>query len=210
VNGLKGGEKMEESARKFRQQNNYYDGNAVRKLKEYPEEEYYQEQEPEMEYPEIENDPRVRRNPGVQRNPEVRRTPGVHSTPRVHRRTKEKQALNIFSVLFLTVAICGTLYTCIGYLKVQTEITQKNDKIASLERKLSKLVNDNDASLAKIDTSVDLNYIYNYATNELGMVYPSDKQVITFKNNESDYVKQYADIPQADESTILDKLKKQN
>ncbi len=195
---------MEESVRKYKQQNNYYDGNAVRKLKEYPEEEYYQEQEPEIDYPEVEVNPRVRRKPGVQENPGVRRN------PRVRRRAKEKPALNIFSVLFLTIAICATLYSCIGYLKVQTEITQKNDKIAGLERKLSKLVNDNDASLAKIDTSVDLNYIFNYATKELGMVYPNDKQVITFKKNESDYVKQYADIPQADDNSILGKLKKQD
>ncbi|BCK00192.1 septum formation initiator family protein [Anaerocolumna chitinilytica] len=187
---------MEESRRKYNQQNTYYDGNAVRKLKEYPDEEYYQEQEPERTYPG--SNPEVRSNPRVQRNPKVRK------------RAKEKQALNIFSVLFLTVAICATLYTCIGYLKVQMEITQKNDKIASLERKLSKLVNDNDASLAKIDTSVDLNYIYNYATKELGMVYPDDKQVITFKENESDYVKQYADIPQAESNSLLDKLKKQH
>lgn len=207
---------MEESVRKYKQQNNYYDGNAVRKLKEYPEEEYYQEQEPEIDYPEVEVNPRVRREPGVQGNPGVRRSPGVQGSPgvrrnpRVRRRAKEKPALNIFSVLFLTMAICATLYSCIGYLKVQTEITQKNDKIAGLERKLSKLVNENDASLAKIDTSVDLNYIFNYATKELGMVYPNDKQVITFKKNESDYVKQYADIPQADDNSILGKLKKQD
>ena len=76
--------------------------------------------------------------------------------------------------------------------------------------KLAKMESDNDASLARIDTSVDLNYIYKFATKKLGMVYPDDKQVVPYKRNVSDYVKQYADIPQADEKSLLDKIKKQN
>lgn len=189
---------MEENGRKYRQQNTYYDGNAVRKLRELEEEEDYSAYgQPAREIPRRERQ-REENVPGNARNPKIRK------------KTKKKQALNIFSVFALTVAICATLYTCIGYLKVQTEISRKNVEIAELERKLAKMENDNDANLAKIDTSVDLNYIYNYATNELGMVYPDDKQVIPYERNVSDYVKQYADIPQADGDSLLDKLKKQN
>ncbi|SHO49961.1 septum formation initiator family protein [Anaerocolumna xylanovorans] len=187
---------MEENARKYRQQNNsYYDGNAVRKLRELPyEEEYYpQKARPEKEIPGREEQ-REQTIPGITRN------------PRIHRKTRKKQVLDVFSLMVLTVAICITLYTCVGYLNVQTNITRKNNKIAELERKLAKLENDNEANLAKIDTSVDLNYIYNYATKELGMVYPDDKQVINYKRNTSDYMKQYAEIPQTDEKSLLDSI----
>lgn len=190
---------MEENSGRYRQQNNYYDGNAVRKLGELPEEEDYPSYgQPERELPQRERR-REENIPGVKRNPGVRR-----------KTRKKQQALDIFSVFVLTMAICATLYTCVGYLKVQIEITRKNNTVAELERKLAKMENDNDASLARIDTSVDLNYIYKYATKKLGMVYPDDKQVIPYKRNVSDYVKQYADIPQAEEKSLLDKIKKQN
>lgn len=176
---------MEDKTRKYRQQDSYYDGNAVRKLREFPEEEeYYPQREKQRE----------------------QNTPQIKGNPRVHRRNKKKQVLDMFSLMVLTVAICITLYTCVGYLNVQTNITRKDNEIASLERKLAKLENDNESNLAKIDTSVDLNYIYNYATKELGMIYPDDKQVITYKKNTSDYMKQYAEIPKLDGKSLLDKM----
>lgn len=182
---------------KYRQVHNYYDGNAARVLREMPayeEEEYPARRQPDIELPQEAERRRERNTPGVK--------------PGVRKKIKRKQKLNMLSVFFLTAAIGVTLYTCIGYLNVQTRIINKNNEIAQLESKLVKMENDNDANLAKIDTSVDLNYIYNYATQKLGMVYPDDKQVIRYKRNVSDYVKQYAEIPAAPEDSLLDKILK--
>lgn len=179
---------------KYKQVQSYYDGNAVRKLREMPEyetQEYYPSEKEVSEGMPLEEE-RQKTNPGVRRKV----------------KGKEKQKLDVFSSIFLTAAIGITLYTCIGYLNVQAQITGKNNEITQLERKLAKMENDNDASLAKIDTSVDLNYIYNYATQKLGMVYPDDKQVIPYERNVSDYVKQYADIPKAAGNSLLDRLTK--
>ncbi|MFQ9511096.1 MAG: hypothetical protein ACLRZ7_09340 [Lachnospiraceae bacterium] len=64
-----------------------------------------------------------------------------------------------------------------------------------LETEYNQLVSDNDALKAKIDASVDLNYIFKVATEELGMVYPSKDQVVNYDRVESEYVRQYEDVP---------------
>lgn len=152
-------------------------GNTARKLQVLP------------GYEESEESAPIRRPQREKRN-KPRRSPGI----------------DLFSVFFLTLAITVTVYTCISYLKVQSEITEQNKEIASLEHSLVKLQNQNKEALAKINTSLDLNYIYEIATKELGMVYPDKNQVITYKSNLSDYVRQYKEIPEVTDSTILDKI----
>lgn len=119
---------------------------------------------------------------------------------------KANLGIDLISVFFLTVAIAVTLYTCIDYLQVQSEITEQNKEIANLEHSLVKLQNQNKDDLVKLNTTLDLNYIYRVATKELGMVYPNKNQVINYKSNLSDYVRQYKEIPEESDSTILDKI----
>ena len=56
---------------------------------------------------------------------------------------------------------------------------------------------DNDALESDINASIDYNALYDTAVNELGMVYPGKDQVITYNSKESEYVKQYKDVPDA-------------
>lgn len=131
---------------------------------------------------------------------------------RKHTVTRKKQrvesGIDIVSCLLMTVAIVFTLYTCVDFLSAQTKSTQLSSKIASLESNLSKLKNQNNTSLSEMNSSVDLKYIYKVATKELGMIYPDNKQVITYKSTLSDYVKQYRDIPEEDNSSFLAGIKK--
>ena len=39
--------------------------------------------------------------------------------------------------------------------------------------------------------------IYDTAVNDLGMIYPGKGQVITYDSKESEYVKQFKDVPEA-------------
>ena len=68
-------------------------------------------------------------------------------------------------------------------------------KLRSWNRILQTLKSDNDALEARISTYVDLKHIYEVATGELGMVYPSDDQILYYDKTESGYVRQYEDIP---------------
>ena len=77
------------------------------------------------------------------------------------RRNQEKALqMNLFSVLLLTAAMICTLYICVSYLKLQSSVTARLNHIESLEESIEKLKGDNDALLTRINTSVDLDYVY--------------------------------------------------
>lgn len=109
---------------------------------------------------------------------------------------KALSGINITSLLILTVAIVATLFLCVDYLKVQTDINRMDKKIASKQEELIKLTKNNDAAYEAIDASCNLDEIYHVAVEELGMVYPNDNKVIKYQGNETDYVRQYEDIPE--------------
>ena len=46
-----------------------------------------------------------------------------------------------------------------------------------------------------INTSVDLDYVYQVATGELGMVRARESQILKYDKAESEYVRQNEDIP---------------
>lgn len=70
--------------------------------------------------------------------------------------------------------------------------------IATLEAQLSELKAENDDEYNRVTSSVDLEEIREIAINELGMVYAGADQVILYDGQGSDYVRQYGEIPKAD------------
>ena len=112
------------------------------------------------------------------------------------RRNRERaQRLNIPSLVLLAAASVASVFLCATYLQVQSNITASRRNIGQLESKLQTLRTDNNALENRIQMLLDLNYIYQVATEELGMTYPSDDQVIYYEKSESEYVRQYEDIP---------------
>lgn len=98
-------------------------------------------------------------------------------------------------LVLLIAASAVALALCFQYIRLQTEINSRIHSIEQKEQQLEQLKSENDALQNSIDTSVDLNEIYRVATQELGMVYAGTDQVITFDKTESEYVRQYEDIP---------------
>ena len=102
--------------------------------------------------------------------------------------------------MFLAVALGVAMWVCVGYLKLQADNTARAKNIAALETQLSTLKDENDDEYNRVTTSVDLEKIRDIAMNELGMVYANEDQVVLYDDEGSDYVKQYADIPEDDKS----------
>jgi cell division protein FtsB len=69
------------------------------------------------------------------------------------------------------------------------------NQIESTEEELGNLKADNALLERQLQTYVDLDHIYDVAVNELGMVHPSEDQVIYYSQVESEYVRQYDEIP---------------
>lgn len=114
----------------------------------------------------------------------------------VVRRNQEKALqMDLPFVFMLTIAIICTLYLCVNYLQIQSSITSRINHIEKMEKELEFLKSENDALETNINTSLDLDYVYKVATEELGMVYANKNQVILYNKTESEYVRQYEDIP---------------
>ncbi len=113
------------------------------------------------------------------------------------RKNREKaKNMNAGYVVFLCAALVATGLILINYIGLQSDITNSVQHISALESQLNELKLANDEEYSRITSSVDLEEIKRIAIQELGMQYAQEGQVVTFASENSDYVKQMADIPQ--------------
>lgn len=111
------------------------------------------------------------------------------------RKNRDKAAhMNPAYVVFLTLAMLVTGYVCIQYLQLQSDITNSTKKISQLEIQLNNLKAENDDTESRIKGAVDLEEIKRRAMEELGMQYAREDQIVTYEGDDTDYVRQYADI----------------
>lgn len=103
--------------------------------------------------------------------------------------------MNFTYVLFLVSALLVVGVVLVGYIRLQSDITNTVKHISALESELNDLKLSNDEEYSRITSSVDLEEIKRIAIGELGMRYAQEGQIITYSKNGSDYVRQFADIP---------------
>lgn len=111
---------------------------------------------------------------------------------------RRQQVVSIaFPVLLILIAsVSAVLYFGYGYLTLKSSVDGHLENVKKLETRLEKLKTENDALEQSIDTSVDLNYVYNVAVNKLGMVHAGAENVVMYDKTESQYVRQYEQIPE--------------
>lgn len=98
-------------------------------------------------------------------------------------------------VVFLTVISIVTLFLCVQFLQLRSQLTTQLKSMAQQESELSGLKADNDALYNTVMASVDLEYVKNTAIQKLGMNYPAEDQIIRFDTAGNSYVRQYQDVP---------------
>ncbi len=98
--------------------------------------------------------------------------------------------------LFFFVALAITAFVCIGYVRIHSDITASQKRVASLESTLSQLKLANDEEYERIAGSVDLEEIKKTAMTDLHMRYPDETQVVHVTMESDDYVRQYGSIPE--------------
>lgn len=147
------------------------EGNTVRKLNAMPE-----------------------RAPREEREREREREQRVDQKTRANRR--RAMQMNPGYLLFLTAAVVLTLGICARFIQLQTEINTRMRNVATKESQVLDLKTDNDATLNRIETSINMDEMRNTAINELGMVYPGQDQIVYFQVEPNDYMNQYQDIPE--------------
>lgn len=112
-------------------------------------------------------------------------------------KVKAIQGIDLISALLLMTAIMATLFVCVNYLKVQSDVVQLNKSITTLEKQITNLDKENDALEAVLENETyDLETVYQMAVGVLGMVYPNNNEVIYYNNESEGYFRQYQDIPE--------------
>ena len=134
------------------------------------------------------------------------KTDGLKAVPR-RKQKADRMTLSIPYCMFLTVACVLTLTLGAYYLQQQALSTSSQKKIASLESELAELKKINADEMNRIETSVNLEEIREIAINELGMVYATEENVILYKNTSQNYVSQYENVPQEEESLLKSIIK---
>ncbi|MGN0334066.1 MAG: hypothetical protein ACI4DV_00195 [Lachnospiraceae bacterium] len=115
---------------------------------------------------------------------------------------KERATLSIPYCLFLGVFCVMTLMMGAQFLQLQALSTSNQKKIASLESQLTEMKKENNDELNRIESSINLDEIRDIAVNELGMVYAAEDNVVVYKNKRQDYVSQYTEVPQEEDSLL--------
>lgn len=96
---------------------------------------------------------------------------------------------------FLAVSVAVCLSLCVYYLNIQAQINSTKSSIESLSDQIEVLTTENEALNYSINSYIDLDYIYEVATEDLGMVVASADQISVYERTESEYVSQSQDIP---------------
>ena len=81
------------------------------------------------------------------------------------------------------------------FVQMQSQMTTRMKNVANLESQLADLRADNDARYKNLTTSTDLEHIKKVAMKKLGMKYPTEKQVVYYTVENSNFMDQYEDIP---------------
>ncbi len=111
-------------------------------------------------------------------------------------RREKALPMNRASVLILAIASIVTVVLCVQYVQLQTEITTTLKSINAKEVELANLKEHNNETDKRINSFIDLNHIYQVATEELGMRYATKEQIAYYQSSGSEYVRQYKDIPE--------------
>ena len=111
-------------------------------------------------------------------------------------KNREKAAhMNAGYVAFLLL-MAGILFIgCTAYINLRNDITERQKRVEQLQSRVASLKLENDEEYDRIMGNVDMEEIKKIAMNELHMKYPDSGQVSVTENNDTDYVRQYKEIP---------------
>ena len=95
-----------------------------------------------------------------------------------------------FFMAFLVVAMTLCL---IGYIKLMSDISATNKRIASLESQVAEMKSYNNEVYNELTGNIDLEEIRRIAIDEFGMKYADQDQIVVYSDTKGDSVRQIID-----------------
>lgn len=119
--------------------------------------------------------------------------------PKRKKKVEEKPESKLYKgilVGLIIVSMCVCVYVAVLYLNELNKHKEQTHEITQLEHELKDLKTKNDNIEHQFIVDMDINYIYDIAVNELGMVFPEKENIVLYPNYESSFVIQYQQIPE--------------
>ena len=108
------------------------------------------------------------------------------------RRAKRRNLIYLAAMIAVTGVI---FFFSVQYLTIRGQTASMSADMARVREELNELTIMNDELEAEINTNIDYNKIYDTATKDYGMVYPSKGQIRTYNAEGEGYIRKYQDIP---------------
>ncbi len=116
---------------------------------------------------------------------------------RIARRNRERSLrIDLRYTVFLMASVLVITFACIFYLRMTSIVNDQNRQITALRSELTSITDENVAARERINSAIDLDYVYKVASEQLGMKYAEESQIVHYHNTNNDYVKQFKDIPE--------------
>ncbi len=119
----------------------------------------------------------------------------VRTSKQAYRNREKALHMSLSYAIVLAVCSVAILLVCAKYLSLRDEVAGKSQAIAAMEMKTDSLRAQNDSLDYTINGYKDFDYIAKIATEELGMIRAGQAQISFYTSSESEYMKQYKDIP---------------
>ena len=114
-----------------------------------------------------------------------------NSDIRIAARRSREQVMHMnrrYAVFMAFLVVC-----LIGYIKLMSDISATNKKIASLESQLTEMKSSNNEVYNELTGNVDLEEIRRIAIDEFGMKYAEQDQIVIYSDTKGDSVRQIID-----------------
>ena len=110
------------------------------------------------------------------------------------RRSREQvMHMNRRYAVFMAFLVVAMTLCLIGYIKLMSDISATNNKIASLESQLTEMKSSNNEVYNELTGNVDLEEIRRIAIDEFGMKYAEQDQIVIYSDTKGDSVRQIID-----------------
>ncbi len=141
-------------------------------------------------------EPRERQTPVVEQKQRKKKKKRVSKY--VRRNQERALEFNASYTGVLCAALMAVVISSVVYLTGQNKLNTQANLVSSKQKVLAAMINENNAKEANLEKSIDLEEIRDFAINSLGLQEPTQDQIIYYDSINSDYVKQYEQIPESD------------
>lgn len=121
--------------------------------------------------------------------------PKKKASVQVRKNRRNAMRMNMGYVIFLGISVIFLLWLCIGYVRINSELSRHARNVSYLEHQIAEKKEENTTRYNNAVNSIDMNEIRRSAIEDLGMVPVKDDQIIRYKEDTESYVKQYNNIP---------------